>query len=433
MNFLKLTIVENKLKIIFKLRFSRTFRQLKFYINFINWLRDYFHFYVDISASLQQRKIEFQRHKFNANNVRRIFVNKTRIDRFIEKKLTFFKAIQKILFKSFYLIHTNSNRQFYIDLNVNKKFDINAMFYYIKKKHVVEIDKFSSRHVIELVLFLNRLITNVETRYWSTKLKIVDIVWMLKKTRHIVKIFINIIIIYINHNVVLKIISQTTLFITFTNKLNFRLIRASNYIQRFNFEIRHKFDKQHVVSNVLFRLFNVNVNTSIEKFVDENELNVLFIVFLMKMNQKFKNRILIDYKTDFNWQRIFVTLNVEIKNNENVAKLFFKKKTISFFARMILLLKITFTNFVDFVFFISSFKTCCSWRMTRLIISITLNVMNKSLFFDTFATCLVICEIICNIVRNVKRIKQKNTFRTNFFNLFWFHQCRFIRLRWILF
>ena len=98
------------------------------------------------------------------------------------------------------------------------------------------------------------------------------------------KIFNNIIIIYIDYDVVLKITFQTTLFITFTNKLNFRLIRASNYIQRFNFKIRHKFDKQHVVSNVLFRLFNVNVNTSHEKIVDENELNILFIVFLIKMN-----------------------------------------------------------------------------------------------------------------------------------------------------
>ena len=133
MNFFELTIVENKLKTIFKLRFSRIFRQLKFYMSFINWLRDYVYFYVDISTSLQQRKIEFQRHEFNVDNARRVFVIKTRIDRFIERKLTLFKAIQKVLFKSFYLIHTNFNRQFYIDLNVNKKFDIEAMLYYIKK------------------------------------------------------------------------------------------------------------------------------------------------------------------------------------------------------------------------------------------------------------------------------------------------------------
>ena len=114
------------------------------------------------------------------------------------------------------------------------------------------------------------------------------------------KVFSNTIIIYTDHDVVLKIASQTTLFTTFINKLNFRLIRASNYIQRFNLDIRHKFDKQHVVSNVLFRLFSVNVNTSHEKIVDESELNALFIVFLVKMNQKFKNRILIDYKIDLN-------------------------------------------------------------------------------------------------------------------------------------
>ena len=110
MNFLKLIIVENKLKIIFKLRFFHIFRQLKFYMSFINLLRDYVYFYVDIFASLQQRKIELQRHEFDVDNARRVFVNKTRIDHFIEKKIDFFfKTIQKVLFK-FYLIYTNSNR-----------------------------------------------------------------------------------------------------------------------------------------------------------------------------------------------------------------------------------------------------------------------------------------------------------------------------------
>ena len=40
------------------------------------------------------------------------------------------------------------------------------------------------------------------------------------------------------------------------------------------------------MSNVLFRLFNVNVNTSHEKIVDENELNVLFIVFFDENESK---------------------------------------------------------------------------------------------------------------------------------------------------
>ena len=77
-------------------------------------------------------------------------------------------------------------------------------------------------------------------------------------------------------------------------------MRALNYIQRFNFEIRHKFDKQHIMSNALSRLINFNINISIDKQSNENELNVFFTMSLMKIKSNFKKRILNDYKIDLN-------------------------------------------------------------------------------------------------------------------------------------
>ena len=56
-----------------------------------------------------------------------------------------------------------------------------------------------------------------------------------------------------------------------------------------------------------------------------------FITSLIEMNSKFKQRILKDYKSDLNWQRIFVILNENNNDGEDVAKLsFYREKDLIF-------------------------------------------------------------------------------------------------------
>ena len=111
--------------------------------------------------------------------------------------------------------------------------------------------------------------------------------------------------------------------IIFINKLNFRLIRAFDYIQRFNFDIKYKLEKQYVILNVLFKFVNNNTN-SLVKNVDKNEFDVIFTIFLIEINSKFKQRIVNEYKSNLNWQRICHFL--KFNDNENVVKLLFYKK-----------------------------------------------------------------------------------------------------------
>ena len=105
---------------------------------------------------------------------------------------------------------------------------------------------------------------------------------------------------YINHEFALKITNQITLIIINIDKLNLRFVRVFDYIQRFNLNIRHKSNKQHILFDVLFRLVNDNINSSIVRNFDENELNALFIVTFVKMNSNFKQRIFDEYKSNFN-------------------------------------------------------------------------------------------------------------------------------------
>ena len=288
-------------------------------------MRNYVFYYVDIFKSLQNRKIVLLRHDSTIDNARRFYSIKTRLKDSIELEIAFFEILQIMLSKSFYLIHVDIKRSLFIDLDVSKKFDFEVMLYYVKKLFLKNSlkDKYSSRHAIESILFLSRLVIDAKSRYWSTKFEIADIVWVLKKIRHIVEISDKSVI-YIDHDATLEIASQITLTISSIDKLNLRLVRAFDYIQRFNLKIRHKFDKQHIVSNALFRLISVNTNSSNH---NEDEFDALFIVSLVEMNFVFKQRILNDYKTNLNWQKIVNTLNQNVElSNENVVSLSFYKE-----------------------------------------------------------------------------------------------------------
>ena len=130
------------------------------------------------------------------------------------------------------------------------------------------------------------------------------------------KVFTLITIIYTDHDVALKIIKQILLIISFIDKLNFRLMRASDCLQHFNLNIRHKFKKQYIISDILFKLFSDN--NDLQKFFADDELNALHIFLqkifaqtffanmmhlitsLIKMNSKFKRCIIKEYKLNLN-------------------------------------------------------------------------------------------------------------------------------------
>ena len=75
---------------------------------------------------------------------------------------------------------------------------------------------------------------------------------MIKKICHIIefnkKLFI---IIYIDYFAIISIFRQIILIISFIDKFNLHLIRASQYLFNFNISLRHKADKTNIISDVL--------------------------------------------------------------------------------------------------------------------------------------------------------------------------------------
>ena len=134
-------------------------------------------------------------------------------------------------------------------------------------------------------------------------------------------------IVYIDHDATLNIAKQTTLFTSFIDKLNLRLVRASDYIQRFDLIIRHKSDKLHIVSNALSRFSSISVFE--QNF--ESELNVLFTISLIEIDNVFKARIVNDYVKNSDWQKIIKVIEIAEKNHIKISfvrnqRLIFRKE-----------------------------------------------------------------------------------------------------------
>ena len=96
-------------------------------------------------------------------------------------------------------------------------------------------------------------------------------------------------IIYTDHSTTVFIVRQTSLNTISVKKLNFRLMRASEYLQRFRLDIRYKFGKTNIIPNVLSRLVN-------KKFQSPKQLlNTLsmqcYPVNLIQMFPDFKRRL----------------------------------------------------------------------------------------------------------------------------------------------
>lgn len=96
-------------------------------------MREYVSKYAKIFKSLQLCKIELLRDDFVVGNARRIYFSKTRLKHSTNLKKIFFDVLQDLLFKSFYLIHFSSKRLLYVNFDVNKKFEFDAIVYYVKE------------------------------------------------------------------------------------------------------------------------------------------------------------------------------------------------------------------------------------------------------------------------------------------------------------
>ena len=350
----ELATFENKLKTIAKLFYSTTLQTLEIYLNLIFWMREYVSFYADIVKSLQKLKTDFLRLESVVDNARKVYSKEIKIQHLIDRERLFFQILQTLIFKLSYLVHSDLARRLYVDLDASKKFDFDAIIYHVKLINWNDIE-YSSRKIIQSIMFLSRLLASAKTRYWLTELKIADIVWILRKIRHLIEFSTEkFIIVYTDHDVALSIFKQISMIIISIDKLNLRLIKISDYIQRFELKLRHKSDKAHIILDALFKLASINIIIDITH--EKDELNALFIIVVVNLNEIFRKRIIDEYTIDLNWKKISQVLNSNNFSIENSVKLSFYKKNGLIF------------RFDDHVY--ESHRLCISWSVIKNILKI---------------------------------------------------------------
>lgn len=292
----RLATAEEKLAAIANLRFPFTLSSLEYYLGLTGYLRQYIAFYAAIVKPLQLRKtylnksIRDNSQSSIRGNARKRLARRTHLGKPTPKELNAFHQLQKMFASPTILHHFDEVLQLFVDLDASKEFGFGAYVY-----HVRGLTKASAEYPGQKshlpILFLSRLLTEAETRYWPTELEIAGIVWVVKKIRHMIEAAQLTTIIYTDHSAAVAIVRQTSLNTTSVEKLNLRLIRASEYLQRFRLDIRYKPGKSNIVPDALSRLASREYHPSDESSLDALSVQA-FPVSLVEMSPEFRQRVI---------------------------------------------------------------------------------------------------------------------------------------------
>ncbi len=130
-------------------------------------------------------------------------------------------------------------------------------------------------------------------------------------------------IVYTDHSAAVAITRQTSLNTTSTERLNLRLIRASEYLQRFRLDIRYKPGKSNIIPDALSRLASREYQPESGEFtLDALHAQLpTYANSLVEMSSAFRDEILHGYSTEPRWKRIVESIERNKELDDNAANL----------------------------------------------------------------------------------------------------------------
>ena len=222
-----------------------------------------------------------------------------------------YNQLQEAFSRASFLTHFVSDRQLYIEIDASKARGLGAMIYHLKPGSNPIGFK---RTDVQPILFLSRLLTNAEQRYWPTELEMAGLVWVVRRIRHLIEGSRHPTVMFTDHALDPSIVKQTSLSSSNTDKLNLRLIRASTYLSQFRLDIRYKPGKDHIVPDALSRLPSnassraapdiLDISSYHSSVKDVSDSAYAFQGSLAVMSADFKNRVLEGYLKEKSWTKI---------------------------------------------------------------------------------------------------------------------------------
>ena len=325
----------DKIRAIKALNFPRSLRDLEIYLGLTGWLRSSIHRYAQIVKPLQERKTKLTRELPTKDGsqpkgpARKHQSAKMHVDNPTQEEIQAYRQLQAAFDSPIFLAHYDRTRRLYIDIDSSKSWGFAAMVYHVKGDPENCEKSAIPRTSVQPILFLSKLLNEAEKGYWPTELEVAGIVWVVKKLRHMIESSsVPPVIIYTDHSAAVPISRQTTLTTSSTDKLNLRLVRASQYLSSFDLSVRHKTGKSNVVPDALSRLpSNSSVSGSpksqegildvlyghaveiLEPDPGNTDTEVIYHITLVEMSDDFKSRLRKAYKEDEQWRRILEMLS----------------------------------------------------------------------------------------------------------------------------
>ena len=327
-----MSTAEDKIAAIAALKFPISLRDLEIFLGMTGWLRTSIPRYAQRAEPLQKRKTLLTKSVSARGTGRKLQATRTLLHNPLPTELEAFASLKRAFSEPRFLVHFDPQRQLYADLDASKSFGFAAMVYHIKGDPVTGV-KFT-RVDIQPIMFISKCLNAAERNYWPTELEVAGVVWLVKKIRYMVDSTCKPpTIIYTDHSAAIPISKQTTLNSTSTDKLNLRLVRASQYLSAFNIELRHKAGKSNTVPDALSRLAQEASASSSTDCSSEGILDILYgtidvpseyyeswypvipsivpeiyHVTLVEMSDDFKQRLRQAYQQDDSFKRIMDVL-----------------------------------------------------------------------------------------------------------------------------
>lgn len=170
------------------------------------YLRHYIPFYAQIAEPLQKRKTSLnkglrQRNINTEGGVRKKAAAAFSITAPAPSEVDAFHHLQSLFARPKILVHFDHTRQLYADIDASKEFGFGVMIYHSKTEKLSA----PTPTAVEPILFLSRMLTSAESRYWPTELEIACLVWTVRKIHHIIEASDHSTIVYTDHSASLAI------------------------------------------------------------------------------------------------------------------------------------------------------------------------------------------------------------------------------------
>ena len=315
----------DKLSALAHLTFPRTLRQLDHYLGLTGYLRQHIPFYAGISKPLQDRKKRLYRilkERHVKGNARKREAGRTRLLDPTDEEISSFEKLQELFASPEILTHFDPSRTLYIDVDASTEVGFGAYAYHVK----AESNGLPKQKSIQPILFLSKLLTPAESRYWPTELEVAGLVWIVKKLRHLIEASHHPTNIYTDHQAIVDIVKQSSLQTTSVVRLNLRHVRSSEYLARFRLDIRHKPGKSNIIPDALSRLPVVDEVKDHLRRQNVSPDGSAYPVAVVEISDDFKQRIRDAYNEDKKCQRLISMIEDNRRLLEDAARLPFKMK-----------------------------------------------------------------------------------------------------------